>query len=37
MITKIIMVIALMVLYYHLKFERDVIHWFQDMTVFKFN
>ncbi len=37
MIAKIIMVIALMVLYYDLKFERAVIHWFQDMTVFNFN
>ncbi len=36
MITKIIMVTALMVLYYHLKFERAMIHWFQDMTGFKF-
>ncbi len=37
MITKIIMVIALLVLYYHLKLERAVIHWSQDMTGFKFN
>ncbi len=37
MITKIIMVVALMVLYYHFKFERAVSHWFQDMTVFDFN
>ncbi len=35
MISKIITVIALMVLYYHLKFESAVIHRSQDMTVFK--
>ena len=37
MITKIIKVKALMVLYYHLKFESAVIHRSQDMTVFNFN
>ena len=37
MITKIITIIALMVLYYHLKFESGVIHGSQDMTVFNFN
>ncbi len=37
MITKIIMVIAPMVFYYHLKFESAVIHQSQDMTVFNFN
>ncbi len=37
MVTKIITVKALMVLYYHLKFESAVLHRFQDMTVFNFN
>ena len=37
MITKIITVIALMVLYYHPKFKSAVIYRFQDMTVFNFN
>ncbi len=34
---SIITVIALMVLYYHVKFESVVIHQSQDMTVFIFN
>ncbi len=37
MITKIITVIALMVLYYHHKFESAAIHRSQDMRVFNFN
>ncbi len=36
-ITKIITVIALMVIYYHLKFESPVIRRSQDMTVLNFN
>ncbi len=36
-ITKMITVIAFMVLYYHLKFESAVIHRSQDMTLFNFN
>ncbi len=37
MITKIITVIAPMVLYYHVKFESAVIHQSQDMIAFNFN